>query len=230
MLTIKNLEKSFNNRKYVDNFNLTVKAGEIAVLMGPSGTGKSTILKILNKLETADKGEILLSEGTTIGLVPQNLGLFKHLKAKENLTIVLTKICGLTAKAAESEAVQLLEQFDLGHCAELSVARLSGGQRQRLAIARALTLKPKILCMDEPSSALDPSLTGKLAALIGDLAKKGFGFLITTHDISFLYKLECTLYLMSQGKVLETATMSEYIKDTKRYPHIDRFTESSSSL
>lgn len=233
MLNIRNITKKFNNKIILDNVSLTVNRGEIAFLLGSSGVGKSTLLRILNNLEQADEGVILLDGKTldvmtvnkdhTVGMVFQQFNLFPHLSALENITLALTKVQHISAQEAETKAVQLLEQYGLKDKIHAYPSQLSGGQKQRLALARMLALEPKIICLDEPTSALDPLLTTHVARVITDLAKKGLIVLIATHDVTLLDKLSCTIHLMKHGKIIESVSSADYAQNRRAYPKIDAF-------
>lgn len=233
MLNIKNVSKKFNEKTILDNLSLQVKEGEIAVLLGASGVGKSTILRILNNLEKMDKGKLYfnnkeidlktVNKTHLIGMVPQLFNLFEHLTVEQNITLVLEKVLGKRKKNAKKIAMQLLHLFGLESLANKFVSQLSGGQKQRLAIARALSVKPKIICMDEPTSSLDPLLTTHVANNIQQLADKGYIVLVATHDTALLEKLPCTIYLMDKGKIIESATSIEYFKNKEAYPLLNKF-------
>ena len=233
MLTIKHLTKKFGNKKILDDVSLNVGKGEIAVLLGSSGVGKSTLLRILNSLETFDSGSIELdgkplnpktiNKKHLVGMVFQHFNLFNHLTVEENITLALTKVLGKTQKEAQKIAHTLLEQYGLGDKANKYASQLSGGQKQRLAIARSIALKPQILCLDEPTSALDPLLTTYIANTITQLAKQEYTILIATHDTDLLDKLNCTIYLMGKGKIVESATSTEFNQNKSKYPKLNAF-------
>jgi polar amino acid transport system ATP-binding protein len=190
MIEFREVSKSFQGKSILTKVNFTVPKGSIAVLRGPSGSGKSTLLRILCGLETADSGSVNIPLGTKLGLVPQNFGLFRHLTALANITLVLRKICNYSDAQASTRAHELLAQFGLESHGSHSITQLSGGQKQRLAIARALAVDPEIICMDEPSSALDPVLTTELAKTIVGLSQRHITVLLTSHDLGFIATLE----------------------------------------
>ena len=219
MLSIQNLNKTFNGKQILKNISLSLNKGEIAVLVGGSGVGKSTLLRILNNLETIDSGSIILDgqpldlrtihKMHRIGMVFQNFNLFSHLSVERNITLALEKVIGKSPAEAHEIASALLVSYGLQDKANASIDQLSGGQKQRLAIARALALKPEIICMDEPTSALDPSLTDYVAQQIQMLANEGYSLLVATHTMRLLEKLRCTVYLMDKGEIVESANSSE---------------------
>jgi ABC-type polar amino acid transport system ATPase subunit len=211
MLKIEKLSKSFNGKKILDDVSLSVDKGQIAVLLGQSGVGKSTLLRILNNLETLDSGTVILNgklldlakiaQDHTIGMVFQQFNLFDHLTVEQNITLALEKVIGKSKEEANKIALQLLKHFGLADKADKYISQLSGGQKQRLAIARTLALKPKVVCLDEPTSALDPLLTSYVAQNIQQLADEGYIILVASHDIALLDKLKCTIYLMDDCRI-----------------------------
>lgn len=233
MLDIKNVTKTFGTKTILDHVSLQVNKGEIAVLLGASGVGKSTLLRILNHLETPDTGSFYLNskpfdlhmvnQTHTVGFVFQNFNLFDHLTVEENITLALEKALGKNKKEAHTIASKLLEHYGLTDKAHVYPGDLSGGQKQRLALARTLALKPQVVCLDEPTSALDPMLTAYVANIIQELAKEGYIVLVATHDTSLLERLRCTIYLMKNGKIVETAASNELAKSPDSYPQIKNF-------
>lgn len=233
MLKINNLSKSIRNKKIIDNLSLNVQHGEIAVLLGSSGVGKSTLLRLLNNLEKADAGTIQLdgkqldlatvNQNHTIGIVFQHFNLFEHLTVEKNITLALEHVARKSKQEAHEIAHQLLKQYGLADKADQMISQLSGGQKQRLAIARTLALKPTIICFDEPTSALDPLLTSYVAENIKELAQQGYIVLVATHDTNLLEKLPCTVYLMRNGTFIESASSNEISARKELYPHIAAF-------
>lgn len=233
MLNIENVSKTYHHKKILNTINLTVHKGEIAVLLGASGVGKSTLLRILNNLETMDHGIVYLdgrkldlshvNKTHTVGFVFQNFNLFEHLTVEENITLALEKSLGKTAPEAQKIAHELLAHYGMSDKAKAYISDLSGGQKQRLALARTLALKPKVVCLDEPTSALDPLLTAHVAQIIQDLAKQGYIVLVATHDTSLLERLKSTIYLMKDGKIVEKTTSQDLAQQPNNFPHITRF-------
>lgn len=233
MLNIKNCSKTINNKKILDTVSLSIHRGEIAVLLGVSGVGKSTLLRALNNLESLDSGTIEL-EGKNIslnqnnhtheiGMIFQHFNLFEHLTAKKNITIALEKVQKKTPREAEDIALALLEEYGLNEHANAMISELSGGQKQRLAIIRTLALKPKVLCMDEPTSALDPKLSHSIARTINKLADEGYIILLSTHDISLLENIPCTIHLMEKGTIIESAKSTIFFRDKTKFPRMQSF-------
>lgn len=233
MLVIKNISKAFHHKKILDSINLQVKHGEIAVLLGSSGVGKSTLLRILNNLESIDSGTISLdnreldlatvNKTHVTGMVFQHFNLFDHLTVEQNITLALERAAGKSVLEAQKIAQELLMHYGLLEKKDYSISQLSGGQKQRLSIARTLALKPRIICLDEPTSALDPLLTNSVAQAIKELAHQGYIVLIATHDTTLLEWLPCTIYLMKEGKIIESACSKDFYKQRDRYPQITQF-------
>lgn len=233
MLKIEHLSKSFNNKKIINDVSLSVNHGEIAVLLGSSGVGKSTLLRVLNNLETPDAGTFTLdgnpldlatvNKNHTVGFVFQNFNLFENLTVEQNITLALEKVTGKTHDEAVAIAHKLLEQYGLGDKKNMYASSLSGGQKQRLALARTLALQPQIICLDEPTSALDPLLTNHVAQSIQDLAQQGFIVLVATHDTSLIERLKATIYLMHQGKIVQSASSADLASHPERYTLIKQF-------
>ena len=219
MLHIENLYKSFGHNEVLKGVNLHIHPGEILVVVGPSGGGKTTLLRSINYLEKCNLGSIclngkyLLQDGRyadkrtlkeirrDIGMVFQNFNLFPHLSVLENLTHAPIRILGMTKEVATTEALNILNFLGLSEKANSYPFELSGGQKQRVAIGRALALNPKLMCFDEPTSALDPILTDEVAKVIKSLNTKGMSMLIITHDMEFAKKVADRIVSMDEGKI-----------------------------
>jgi polar amino acid transport system ATP-binding protein len=235
MLKIKSITKTFHGKTILNNVSLNVEKGEIAVLLGESGVGKSTLLRILNHLETIDHGAVILdgkpldlthvNQKHTIGMVFQHFNLFEHLTVEQNITIGLETVLKKSKEAAHEIAQRLLTRYGLADKSNCAISQLSGGQKQRLAIARALAFKPKIICLDEPTSALDPLLTAHVASAIQELADEGYIVLIATHDTVLIEKLNCVIYLMKSGSIVESVTSVDFARHKDAYPQIKAFVE-----
>lgn len=233
MLQIKNVIKSFGDKKIVDDVSLDVPTGSIAVLLGASGVGKSTLLRILADLEHADAGQIIFDgkpinreaqqKEHSVGMVFQQFNLFNHKTVKQNITLPLEKVLNFSGQDAGARADELLNKFGLSELANKPVSALSGGQKQRLALARTLAMRPKIICMDEPTSALDPILTSYVAELITQLAQEGYTIVIATHDTSVLDKLDCAIYLMQEGKIAESIRSHDLTDNPEKAERIKNF-------
>lgn len=233
MLEIKNISKKFKNRQVLDNISVSVNRGEIAIFLGESGVGKSTLLRVLNNLESLDSGAVYLdgkkldlnevNHTHTIGMVFQQFNLFQHLTVQQNITLPLMLTANKTQAQADMIAQALLARYGLGDKANMYVSQLSGGQKQRLALARTLALKPVVICLDEPTSALDPLLTNYVAQTIQDLADQNYVVLVATHDVAILEKLNCTIYLMHEGSIIERASWKELNEHPRKFPRIVQF-------
>ncbi|MGX6978793.1 amino acid ABC transporter ATP-binding protein [Vagococcus elongatus] len=199
MLEVKNITKSFYQKKVLDNFSFKVNKGEIVCLVGPSGGGKTTLLRCISGLEEMDAGEIWLENelidpinqhsGSQIGVVFQDFNLFPHLSVMENLTLAPMLVTKENKGEAQEKAEEILEKLDLIERKNHYPYQLSGGQKQRVAIARALLMRPKVLCYDEPTSALDPSLRDSVAQNILSLKEEGIIQIVVTHDHDFAKKI-----------------------------------------
>ena len=197
MLKVKNLNKSFGENKVLNNINFEVNTGEVCVLLGKSGAGKTTILRCINGLETFDDGEIIVDNYVMkdkshisrnrdkIGMVFQNFNLFPHMSVLENIISAPINVLRKSKEDAIKQAKDILKMVDLEDKVDAYPYELSGGQCQRVAIARACALTPKVLCFDEPTSALDVDSIEKVSKIIRNLKAKGMAILIITHDIGF---------------------------------------------
>lgn len=221
MLKVEGLCKSFGSTEVLKGVNLTIKQGEIVVVVGASGGGKTTLLRSINYLEKCNKGSIevngeyLLKDGIyaskdkvreirrNIGLVFQAFNLFPHKSVMENLIEAPIRVLGQKAEEAKKKAEEILIFLGLEEKKDCYPYELSGGQKQRVAIGRALALKPKLMCFDEPTSALDPTLTGEVAKLIKSLSSEGMAMLIITHDMEFAKLVADRIVSMENGVILE---------------------------
>lgn len=227
MLIVKNIVKKFHGKKVIDDVSFDVAPGQIVVLLGQSGVGKSTILRVLSNLEAIDAGSMILDEQqidfSKVGMVFQDFNLFAHLTVEQNLTLPLTVVAKKTEDDAKKNAQEMLQRFEMGSKATNYPVSLSGGQKQRVALARALCMNPKLLCLDEPTSALDPQLTEQVAQIIAQLAAQKIMVVIATHDIGLLQNLNCTIHLMAHGKIIETATTAQLQKSLDSFGKIKNF-------
>ncbi|MCX5499589.1 amino acid ABC transporter ATP-binding protein [Streptomyces sp. NBC_00053] len=226
MVEIRSVHKSFGSVEVLRGIDLSVRTGEVTVVLGPSGSGKSTLLRTINHLEKVDRGWIsvdgtlvgyrrdgdklyelpereVLRRRTRIGFVFQNFNLFPHLTVLENLVEAPVAALGRPKKEAVAAAEKLLARVGLADRATAYSRQLSGGQQQRVAIARALALEPKLLLFDEPTSALDPELVGEVLDVIKDLALQGTTMIVVTHEIGFAREVADTVVFMDEGRIVE---------------------------
>ena len=195
MLTIKNLTKMYDQNVIFKNLNLTVQEGEVLSIVGPSGIGKTTLIKIMAGLEPANSGEITINNeaisidgersDANIGLIFQDFNLFPNFTVMDNITLAPINVNKVPAEKAKEQALSLLESLGMADKADLYPYQLSGGQKQRVAIARALAMSPKILAYDEPTSGLDESSTKQVAEVVKTLKSRGVTQVIITHDQFF---------------------------------------------
>ncbi|MCC7668480.1 MAG: ATP-binding cassette domain-containing protein [Leuconostoc pseudomesenteroides] len=195
MLTIKNLTKMYDQNVIFKNLNLTVQEGEVLSIVGPSGIGKTTLIKIMAGLEPANSGEITINNeaisidgersDANIGLIFQDFNLFPNFTVMDNITLAPANVNKVPAEKAKEQALSLLESLGMVDKADLYPYQLSGGQKQRVAIARALAMNPKILAYDEPTSGLDESSTKQVAEVVKTLKSRGVTQVIITHDQFF---------------------------------------------
>ena len=200
ILEIKNLNKSYKNKIVLKDFSLSLKEGEIVSIIGPSGIGKSTLLRCINGLEAIDSGKIIINNKSfkkkiskninlNIGLIFQDFNLFPQYSVIENIALPLQKVLKLKKEDAYKKAKDLLKKLKLEEKEKSYPFQLSGGEKQRLAIARAIALNPKIICLDEPTSSLDPKLVEQVYNIIKEIAIRKKGIIIVTHDMVFAEKI-----------------------------------------
>ena len=225
-LVCRNVQKSYGGREILKGVDLTVKRGEVVVIMGPSGSGKSTLLRLINHLEHVDWGEITVAgkhvgyekrngglmpvrdlakarAEARVGMVFQSFNLFEHLTAVQNVMEAPVQVYGEKVEAARAKAVQLLRAVGLGHHIDHLPHRLSGGQQQRVAIARALAVSPRVMLFDEPTSALDPELVGEVLAAIRRMAEAGMTMIVVTHEVRFAREVADRIVFMDEGQIVE---------------------------
>ena len=218
-LAISDLSKSFAHHLVLDRISLKVSGSHALVLIGPSGGGKSTLLRILAGLEKPDSGTLtingqqlafeeasLRAYRSRIGVVFQAFNLFPHLSALENVTLPLEKVHAVPSREAEERAREVLARFRLKEHLHKRPGQLSGGQKQRVAIARALSMNPKLLLFDEPTSALDPEMTAEVLDVINTLKEEGRDFVLVTHEMGFARQVADELLFLADGKLVEHGT------------------------
>lgn len=233
-LSASNLIKKYENNTVLNGLSFDVEKGEIAVILGESGNGKTTLVRCLNGLTNIDEGKVILDgkeidckKNEEFGLIFQNFNLFPQYNVLTNITLPLEaaykrslgklsfvkkqKMVKSYKEESKTISLDLLEKVGLKDKAFSYPFQLSGGQSQRVAIARALALKPNILCFDEPTSALDPKTTSEIAKVIKELKKEGYTLLIITHDISFAKKVADKVFFLKKGEIIESGTVDEML-------------------
>jgi polar amino acid transport system ATP-binding protein len=222
MLEIRDVRKSFGAHEVLRGINLSVAQHEVICLIGASGSGKSTLLRCIDLLEDITTGSIFLEDTditapgvnenlvrTQIGIVFQAFNLFPHMSVLRNITLGPTKVLGVSRGEAETSAMALLTRFGLADKARDYPDRLSGGQQQRVAIARSLAMNPKLMLLDEVTSALDPELVAEVLEVIRELASGGMTMLIATHEMGFAKDIASQVAFLSDGEIVEQAPPAE---------------------
>ncbi|MBS7696509.1 MULTISPECIES: amino acid ABC transporter ATP-binding protein [unclassified Chelatococcus] len=232
VVVARDIRKSFGQNQVLKGVNLSVRASEVVVILGSSGSGKSTFLRCLNQLEDIDGGWIEIDgesigyeysngrvrrlpahrrvqQRRALGMVFQQFNLFQHLTAIGNVMEAPVSVRGITKSAARAQAMSFLEKVGLADKAHLYPYQLSGGQQQRVAIARALAMEPKVMLFDEPTSALDPELVGEVLAVMKDVAKSGTTMIVVTHEMGFASEVSDRVVFMDGGVVIQDAPFAE---------------------
>lgn len=238
-MQITDVQKHYGEFQALKDIGLTVKRGEVVVVIGPSGSGKSTLCRTINRLETITSGTITIDgkelpkEGkglatlrADVGMVFQSFNLFAHLSILDNVTLGPIKVRGMKKPAAEALAKKLLDRVGIGHQSSKLPAQLSGGQQQRVAIARALAMEPKVMLFDEPTSALDPEMINEVLDVMVGLAQDGMTMIVVTHEMGFARKAADRVVFMADGQIVEEATPEEFFTN----PRSDRAKDFLSKL
>jgi polar amino acid transport system ATP-binding protein len=225
VLEVEGLHKSFGRLGVLRGIDLAVREHEVVCLIGTSGSGKSTLLRCINRLEPIDRGRILLdgrdvtARGVDVdrvrrrmGIVFQAFNLFPHMSVLDNVTLGPRKALGRPRTTAERDALALLERFGLAEKARDYPDRLSGGQQQRVAIVRALAMEPRLLLLDEITSALDPVLIAEVLALLRELAHSGMTMVIATHEMGFARDVANRVCFLDGGRILEEGPPAEIFR------------------
>lgn len=228
MIVIRDLHKNFGEVEVLKGIDLTVKQGEVVVILGPSGSGKSTALRCMNRLEEISSGQItvdgydLYGPATNInyvrseaGMVFQQFNLFPHLSVLDNVTIGPIKVRKTSKAEAEALGLKLLDKVGLPDKAKNYPDQLSGGQKQRVAIARSLAMQPKVILFDEPTSALDPELVGEVLEVMKKLADEGMTMVVVTHEMDFARKVADRVIFIDEGKIQEEADPETFFANPK---------------
>ena len=235
IIEIKNLQKSFGEHDVLTGIDLNVRRGEVVSIIGASGSGKSTMLRCLNLLETPSSGDILyMGESildkkfdiakyrAKVGMVFQQFNLFNNMSVLENCVLGQMKVLKRGREEAEKTASEYLNRVGMGAFIKARPAQLSGGQKQRVAIARALAMNPDVLLFDEPTSALDPEMVGEVLSVMKTLAKTGLTMLVVTHEMQFAKDVSTRVIFMDKGVVAEDAS-PDVIFDNPRNPRTREF-------
>lgn len=228
MVEIKNVNKWFGKNQVLKDINLSVKKGEVVVILGPSGSGKSTLLRCINLLESVNEGEIRVGDDIItdpkiniykarrkIGVVFQHFNLFPHLNVMRNVTIGCTEVLKMNNTEAEKIAIKYLERVGIGDKVNAYPSEISGGQKQRVAIARALAMQPQVMMFDEPTSALDPEMIGEVLSVIEDLAKEHRTMIVVSHEIGFAREAADRAIFIDSGEIIEEGTPGEFFSNPK---------------
>ena len=213
ILEMKDIVKDYSGFKAVDHVDFSLHKGEIVAIIGPSGSGQSTLLRCINGLNTITSGEIDL-EGET-GMVFQHFNLFPHMTCLENITYAPIKVKKIPKEQAVARAKELLKMVGLESKADVYPAHISGGQKQRVAIARALAMDPDVMLFDEPTSALDPEITGEVLNVMKQLAEKHTTMIVVTHEMGFAKEVADRVVFMSDGKIVEQGNPTELFEHPK---------------
>ena len=229
LLRIENLKKSFGNLEVLKGLTTTIRSGEVVVMIGPSGGGKSTFLRCMNLLEQPTEGSIVF-DGIDIvsadertknrvrsemGMVFQHFNLFPHLTILDNITLAPRLVRGIDHATAERKAMELLERVGLAAKAKAYPQQLSGGQKQRVAIVRSLAMEPKVMLFDEPTSALDPEMVGEVLDVMKDLAKNGMTMVVVTHEMRFARDVASRVLFLEGGRIAEEGAPGELFGNPK---------------
>ncbi len=222
LIKVDGLVKSFGEIEVLKGINSEIKRGEVVVIIGASGSGKSTFLRCLNLLEYPTDGNIYFNDVNItdpetdinihrqkMGMVFQQFNLFPHMTILKNMTIAPIKLLGMNKADAESKAMALLEKVGLADRADAYPSQLSGGQKQRVAIVRALCMDPEVMLFDEPTSALDPEMVGEVLTVIKDLAASGMTMAIVTHEMGFAREVADRVIFIDEGVIAEEGTPEE---------------------
>ncbi|WP_438485531.1 amino acid ABC transporter ATP-binding protein [Streptomyces sp. S186] len=228
LVVLDNVNKHFGALHVLQDINLTIRHGEVVVVIGPSGSGKSTLCRTINRLETIDTGSIgidgrpLPQEGrelarlrADVGMVFQSFNLFAHKTVLENVVLGQTKVRRTDRATAERKARTLLDRVGVGAQAEKYPAQLSGGQQQRVAIARALAMDPKVMLFDEPTSALDPEMINEVLEVMQQLARDGMTMVVVTHEMGFARSAANRVVFMADGRIIEEAEPNQFFSNPR---------------
>ena len=233
---IDDVHKSYGTNPVLRGISLTVRRGEVVVLVGRSGSGKSTLLRCIDQLETIDAGSIRVAgqligyrerhgrrvrlsqsdiarQRTVLGMVFQHFNLFPHMTVLENIVAAPIRVRGVARRSAEAEAWHLLSRMGLADKGAAYPKQLSGGQQQRVAILRALAMQPKLMLFDEPTSALDPEMTDEVLEVMSDLSAQGMTMIVVSHEISFVRSAADRVIFLAEGRIIEDRPTADFLAD-----------------
>mgnify|MGYP002530587768 CR=1 FL=1 len=238
MIKIDHLSKKYNDNVVLDDISLEIKQGDVVGIIGPSGTGKSTLLRCVNRLETPEKGTVTIGDKViglserkpkellylrqNTGMVFQRFNLFEKKTALENVMEGLIVVKKMKKDEARAIALEELKLVGMEKWANHYPKHMSGGQQQRVALARALAMKPQILLLDEPTSALDPEMVGEVLELMKDLAKEGMTMVVVTHEMGFAREVASRVLFIDDGQIKEEAAPAEFFEHPKD-PRLQEF-------
>lgn len=232
MVDIRNVGKWFGERCVFQNVNLQVQKREVVAIIGPSGTGKSTLIRCVNQLTPFEEGtiavaghqltgskhgskparEVLRDIRTNVGMVFQSFNLFQHMSVLDNIIVGPMEVKKVSRERAVAKAMELLEMVGLTGKAQMYPRRLSGGEQQRVAICRALAMEPKVMLLDEPTSALDPELVGDVLEAIQTMAQNGMTMILVTHEMTFAKEVADTVVVMADGAIVEKGPAKQVLE------------------
>ncbi len=228
LIVAENIDKHFGAFHVIKNVSTAFYQGEVAVIIGASGSGKSTFLRMLNRLETHDAGRIVIdgielnsdmkhidAVRREVGMVFQSFNLFPHLTVLDNITLAPRRVRKASRADAETAALALLKKVGLSDHVKKYPHQLSGGQQQRVAIARALAMQPKVMLFDEPTSALDPEMIKEVLDVMKDLARSGMTMIVVTHEMGFAREVADRVIFFEHGQILIEAPPEEFFGNTK---------------
>ncbi|GAB3119764.1 amino acid ABC transporter ATP-binding protein [Streptomyces calidiresistens] len=228
LVVLTDVNKHFGALHVLQDINLSIRTGEVVVVIGPSGSGKSTLCRSINRLETIDSGTITIdgkplpAEGrelarlrADVGMVFQSFNLFAHKTVLENVMLGQVKVRRRKREEAESKARALLDRVGVGNQADKYPAQLSGGQQQRVAIARALAMDPKVMLFDEPTSALDPEMINEVLEVMQQLAREGMTMVVVTHEMGFARSAANRVVFMADGRIVEEAEPHQFFDNPR---------------
>ena len=228
MIVFDQVNKYYGDFQVLKDINLTIKKGEVVVVIGPSGSGKSTLLRCINRLETISDGSLTVNNQSVgdkktdinklrrnIGMVFQHFHLYPHKTVLQNITLAPMKVLGQSEAKAKKVARKYLEKVGIADKANSYPSQLSGGQQQRVAIARGLVMNPEIMLFDEPTSALDPEMIGEVLDVMKSLAHEGMTMVVVTHEMGFAREVADRIVFIDEGRILEEAVPTEFYENPR---------------